>query len=110
MKIITNEGNRCDGQIFNIGNPDNELTIKELAHKLSGIFQDHPSSRLLPPVPDIVETSSGIFYGNGYQDIGRRVPSIRKARELLGWEPQTDVDTALKRTVAYYLDTNVAIE
>lgn len=110
MKIITNEGNHCDGQIFNIGNPDNELTIKELAHKLRGIFQDHPSSRLLPPVPDIVETSSGIFYGDGYQDIGRRVPSIRKARELLGWGPQIDVDTALKRTVEYYLDTNIAIE
>lgn len=110
MKIIRNEESRCDGQIFNIGNPDNELTIRELAYRLRSVFETHPSSRLLPPPPDIVETSSGTFYGKGYQDIGRRVPSIRKARRLLGWEPQIDVDTALKRTVEYYLDTNVGIE
>lgn len=78
MKIIRNEGDRCDGQIFNIGNPNNELTIKELAYKLRNVFQDHPASAHLSPLPDIVETSSGMFYGNGYQDIGRRChPSER---------------------------------
>jgi nucleoside-diphosphate-sugar epimerase len=110
MKIITNEEGRCDGQIFNIGNPSNELTIKELAQKLKEIFLSHPSHALSSPAPDIVETSSGTFYGKGYQDIGRRVPSIRKAREVLGWEPRVDVDTALRKTVGYYLDTNVRID
>lgn len=110
MRILANEEDRCDGQIFNIGNPKNELTVKELAYKLRDIFLNHPSSRLLPQAPDIVEISSGMFYGDGYQDIDRRVPSIRKARKLLGWEPRTDVDTALKMTVAYYLDTNMRID
>lgn len=110
MKIIENDGGLCDGQIFNIGNPNNELTIGELAHKLKDIFLSHPSGRLLAPGSDIVETSSNTFYGNGYQDIGRRVPSIRKAREVLGWQPQIDVDTALKRTVEYYLETGVGID
>jgi nucleoside-diphosphate-sugar epimerase len=110
MKIIKNEEGRCDGQIFNIGNPNNELTIKELAYKLKEIFMSHPSSGSLASAADIVETSSGTFYGNGYQDIGRRVPSIKKARSMLGWEPRIDVDTALKKTVEYYLDTNVGID
>jgi len=40
----------------------------------------------------------------GYQDIDRRVPSIKKARNLLGWEPKFDLDTALKKTLDYYLE------
>jgi len=110
IKILKNEENRCDGQIFNIGNPKNELTIKELAHRLRGIFLKHSSHDPSSQVSDIVETSSGTFYGNGYQDIDRRVPSIRKAREILGWEPRIDVDTALRLTVEYYLDTKAKID
>lgn len=110
MKIIRNDEGRCDGQIFNIGNPDNELTIKELAYRLRNTFMNHPAGGLSKGVPEIVEVPSGTFYGRGYQDITRRVPSIRKAREVLGWEPRVDLDTALKRTLDYYLDRNVRID
>jgi nucleoside-diphosphate-sugar epimerase len=44
-----------------------------------------------------VEVPSGTFYGRGCQDIGRRVPSTRKAREIIGWTPPTDLETALKK-------------
>ncbi|MBP1735254.1 MAG: hypothetical protein H6Q53_1541, partial [Deltaproteobacteria bacterium] len=36
-----------------------------------------------------------------------RVPSIRKARELIGWEPKVDLETALRKTLEYYLDSTV---
>jgi nucleoside-diphosphate-sugar epimerase len=35
--------------------------------------------------------------------MNRRVPSIKKAREILGWEPVVDLDTALRKTMDYYL-------
>jgi UDP-4-amino-4-deoxy-L-arabinose formyltransferase/UDP-glucuronic acid dehydrogenase (UDP-4-keto-hexauronic acid decarboxylating) len=103
MRIIENKNNVCDGQIFNIGNPRNEATIKELAHKLRDIFVDYPGNSQRE-IPDIVEVSSKEFYGKGYQDIDRRVPSIAKARRILGWEPAVDLDTALRKTVEYYLE------
>jgi len=35
-------------------------------------------------------TTADEYYGKGYQDVGRRVPSVKKAKELLGWEPKTN--------------------
>jgi UDP-4-amino-4-deoxy-L-arabinose formyltransferase/UDP-glucuronic acid dehydrogenase (UDP-4-keto-hexauronic acid decarboxylating) len=102
MKIIENKNDVCNGQIFNIGNPRNEATVRDLAHKLRDVFVRFPGNAD-KIVPDIVEVSSGEFYGKGYQDIDRRVPSIEKARNILGWEPTVDLDTALRKTLEYYL-------
>lgn len=106
MKIIENEGGVCDGQIFNIGNPNNEATIRALAFKLKEIYLSHPANQNMDKVSDVIEVTSGDFYGKGYQDIDRRVPSIRKAREIIGWEPKIDFDTALRLTFEYYLQSN----
>ncbi len=110
MKIIENKNGVCDGQIFNIGNPKNEATVKELAQKLKQLFVSHPAARQYKKFSDIVEVPSAEFYGKGYQDIDFRVPSIRKAREIIGWEPKVDLDTALKKTIEYYLESNTKIE
>ena len=110
MKIIENKDDVCDGQIFNIGNPKNEATVKELAHKLKELFVSHPATKQYKKFSEIVEVSSGEFYGKGYQDIDFRVPSIRKAREIIGWEPRVNLDTALKKTIEYYLESNIKID
>ncbi len=107
MRIIENKNDVCNGEIFNIGNPRNEATIKELAYKLRDLFAAYPGNAG-KKMSDIIEVSSGDFYGKGYQDINRRVPSIRKAREILGWEPQVDLDTALRKTLDYYLEPKAA--
>ncbi|MCS7281416.1 MAG: bifunctional UDP-4-keto-pentose/UDP-xylose synthase [Desulfobacterota bacterium] len=104
LKIIENEDNRCDGEIFNIGNPNNDITIRELAYKLREIFINHPNNKKPDKVPEIVEVSSKDFYGEGYQDMSFRVPSIEKAKRILGWEPKVSLDEALKKTLDYYLD------
>ena len=103
MRIIRNEGGRCDGQIFNIGNPRNEATVKELARKLKDLFVAHPATAHYGTHSEIVEVNSVDYYGEGYQDIQARKPSIEKARAILGWEPVTDLDGALKKTLDYYL-------
>jgi len=107
VKIIENKENKFNGEIFNIGNPNNEATVKELAHKLKDIFVSHPATKYYKQHSEIIEVFSKDFYGEGYQDIDFRVPSIRKARKLIGWEPKVDLDTALRKTLEYYLETNV---
>ena len=55
MKIIENKNGVCDGQIFNIGNPKNEATIKELARKLKELFVNHPATKQYKKFSEIVE-------------------------------------------------------
>lgn len=104
MKIIENKDNVCDGQIFNIGNPDNELSIKELAIKLKQLFMHHPDHKNDPYFSEIIEVPHTEYYGKGYQDIFTRKPSIKKAKELLGWQPKTKLDDALKFTLDFFLE------
>lgn len=110
MKIIENKDERLNGEIFNIGNPDNEATIKDLAYKLKELFMNHPATKNLDKYSEIIEVYSKEFYGEGYQDINFRVPSIKKAKTLIGWEPKVNLNTALKKTLEYYLDSNLKVE
>jgi nucleoside-diphosphate-sugar epimerase len=103
MKILENPGGAADSGIFNIGNPANDLSIRELAEKLVAAVADHPNFGEKARATEIVNVSSGDYYGEGYQDILTRVPSIRRARKILGWEPKVDLDEALRRTVDFYL-------
>lgn len=49
FRIIVNDGDRCDGKIINIGNPDNEASIQELATLLLDSFDKHPLRCHFPP-------------------------------------------------------------
>ncbi len=104
MTIIENPGGVADGQIFNIGNPANEASVKELAYLLRELFREHPRHRHDGEYSEIVETTAEDYYGRGYQDILTRKPSIDKARRLLGWEPKTDLRTSLKYTLDAFLE------
>ena len=103
MRIIENRDGCADGKIFNIGNPANDLSVKELAHKLRDMVAEFPLYREKAERCRIVETSSDQFYGKGYQDMLTRVPSVRRAKECLGWEPVTSADDALRKTLEFYL-------
>jgi UDP-apiose/xylose synthase len=101
VAILGNKG-AAQGQIFNIGNPNNETSIAGLAKKMIGLYRE-----LRPDCADsglgVEVVSGGKFYGEGYEDSDRRVPDITKARELLGWEPKTDLDAALRVTMPAYI-------
>ena len=103
MRILENEGGCAERAIFNIGNPANDLSVRELAQRLVATVAAHPAYAEKARQTDIVETSSKEYYGDGYQDIMTRVPSIHRARTILGWEPKVGMDEALQRTVAFYL-------
>lgn len=110
IRIIENKGGKCDREIFNIGNPSNNITIRQLAGKIKKIFHDHPAARSkkIGTNIKIVDVNEKAYYGEGYQDVSFRVPSIRKAKSILRWEPKVGLDDALKKTVDYYIkDTMV---
>ena len=103
MHIIENKDKKATAQIFNIGNPKNDMSIKELAHALLDLMKQYPAYKKLAEETKIVEISSKEHYGKHYQDIDRRVPSIENARSILGWEPTVDVTSCLKKTLDYHL-------
>ncbi|MRR56213.1 MAG: bifunctional UDP-4-keto-pentose/UDP-xylose synthase [Deltaproteobacteria bacterium] len=103
MKIIENKDGCADSGIFNIGNPANDLSVKELAYKLRDMVKEYPQYSDRAEKCQIVGVTSEDFYGNGYQDIVTRVPAIKRAKEILGWQPVTGIDEALKNTLDFYL-------
>jgi nucleoside-diphosphate-sugar epimerase len=103
MAIIENRGGVCDGEIFNLGNPDNECSIRELAERLMTIYQARRDDVPGYVPPRMAEVSARSYFGGGYQDIVSRKPSIAKARKLLGWEPRTTLDDAIRLTFDAFL-------
>jgi UDP-4-amino-4-deoxy-L-arabinose formyltransferase/UDP-glucuronic acid dehydrogenase (UDP-4-keto-hexauronic acid decarboxylating) len=102
-KIIENKKNNLNGRIINIGNPQNEVSIKELAGILVQKFQLHPLGNLFPPFVGITHVEGKTFYGDGYQDIQHRKPSIKNAIKLLGWKPKIDLDQSVVETLDFFL-------
>jgi UDP-4-amino-4-deoxy-L-arabinose formyltransferase/UDP-glucuronic acid dehydrogenase (UDP-4-keto-hexauronic acid decarboxylating) len=102
-RIIENKDGLCDGRIINIGNPDNEASIKELAELLVAKFYQHPLRSRFPPFAGFRETESHSYYGPGYQDIEHRKPSIRNAQRLLGWTPFVGLEESVERTLDFFL-------
>jgi len=103
MRILENPGGVADGGIFNIGNPANDVSVRELAEMLVAAVSAHPGFGERARDTRIVSVPAAEYYGEGYQDILTRVPSIERARRLLGWEPRVGLDEAIARTVDFYL-------
>ena len=102
-RIIENDGERCDGQIINIGNPENEASIRELAEMLVAMFERHPLRDKFPPFAGFRETESGAYYGKGYQDVQHRRPSIRNAQRFIDWTPKVSMQTSVEQTLDFFL-------
>ncbi|MBN2299491.1 MAG: bifunctional UDP-4-keto-pentose/UDP-xylose synthase [Deltaproteobacteria bacterium] len=103
MRIIDNPGGKATGQIFNLGNPKNNCTIKDLAYKLLDMFIRHPLYNTYGKHPEIIVQDAKTYYGESYQDIRTRVPSIENAGNLLGWKPKINLDDALRLTLNSFL-------
>ncbi|MBZ4135020.1 bifunctional UDP-4-amino-4-deoxy-L-arabinose formyltransferase/UDP-glucuronic acid oxidase ArnA [Escherichia fergusonii] len=109
-RIIENTGNRCDGEIINIGNPDNEASIEELGKMLLASFDKHPLRQHFPPFAGFRVVESSSYYGKGYQDVEHRKPSIRNARRCLDWEPTIDMQETIDETLDFFLRTVDIVE
>ena len=102
MKIIENKNGVASGQIFNIGNPANNHSVRELADMMLRLAADMPEYAESAKNVKLVETSSGAYYGAGYQDVQNRVPKITNTMRDLDWAPKADMQTALRKIFHAY--------
>lgn len=81
------------GEIFNIGNDREPISIKDLAYKLVRLS----GKSLQPEFIDYEESDR-----ESSREIGKRVPSIEKAKQVLGYEPRYSLEYGLKQMIAFY--------
>jgi len=74
---------------INIGTRDT-IMIDDLAKKILAI------AGYTPEIKHLLEYPEGVF---------QRMPSLEKAKDLLGWEPTTSLDDGLRKTWEYYVST-----
>ena len=74
------------GQIFNIGN-DREVTINDLAERVIRITGSASSVTYLP---------YDQVYGEGFEDMRRRVPDLTKIRRAVGYRTTRDLDDIIR--------------
>ncbi|MCJ7591118.1 MAG: NAD-dependent epimerase/dehydratase family protein, partial [Woeseiaceae bacterium] len=103
FRIIENKDGACDGKIINLGNPVNEASIRELAELLTQEFERHPLRDQFPMLAGMQEIESKRYYGEGYEDVQHRLPSIANAKRYLDWEPTIPVEVSVRKTLDYFL-------
>lgn len=101
LKIIANDKGCADQAIFNVGNPANDISIRELAELLLSLIKTYPN--YVQAQIKLQTISASRYYGKGYQDVERRLPSIKQAEQRLDWQPHIDIKTSLKKILDFYL-------
>ena len=111
MKIIANKNGIANGKIYNIGNPKNNYSIRDLAIMMLDLAKQFPEYADTAAQVKIVETTSGEYYGAGYQDTQHRVPKISNTMADLDWGPKVEFADALRSIFdAYRHDVSAARE
>lgn len=75
------------GESFNIGNQRAITTIYGLANTVVRVLESR---------------SPLLFTRKDYADVELRIPSVSKARDILGFEAQVDLDEGIRRTAVFY--------
>lgn len=102
-KILLNP-ETCYQQIINIGAPENNFTIKEVAHLVVEAVKAFPKKWQKTETTKIISIPQEEYFNSSYEDVSHRVPKIEKAKTLLNWQPTTPLPKALEKTAAYYIE------
>ncbi|KAF4376752.1 hypothetical protein F8388_025623 [Cannabis sativa] len=90
---------RANGHIFNVGNPNNEVTVRQLAEMMTEVYSKVSGE---PPIDSpTVDVTSKEFYGVGYDDSDKRIPDMTIINTQLGWNPKTSLWDLLESTLTY---------
>lgn len=104
LKIIENKNQAAHNRIFNIGNPEENISIRHLAETLIQLITAHyPKYAEQAKAVKLVDVEAKNYFGEAYQDVDLRVPAIKRAREQLLWEPTVDLTAGLRKTLDFYL-------
>lgn len=100
VQVLENPG-ACEGEILNIGNPDNDISIEELARSMVRIYSEGFGGDQSLPIQHVSEEA---FYGPGYEDTRQRVPDIQKIQRILAWQPATTLEQMLPSIMEDYVN------
>jgi UDP-glucose 4-epimerase len=81
-----------EAPVINVGT-NIETTVLELAERIIRISSSRSRIQFVPYAE---------AFGKGFEDPPRRVPDISRAKALLRWEPEIDLDEGLRRTLAWW--------
>jgi len=95
LKIIENKGGIASGNIYNIGNPKNNLSIREVAEMMVSMALSYREYGRNARKVRLIRTTSRAYYGKGYQDIQNRIPKIENTCRDLDWRPRVTMRRAL---------------
>ena len=91
---------RAVGQVFNIGNDREEVTILDLAQRV----KTRTASK-----SEIVRVAYDQAYEEGFEDMPRRVPDLSRLRALTGYEPKVHLDEILDKVIEYFVSDKARI-
>ena len=104
LAVIRNEKGRADCEIFNIGNPANNYSVRETAELLLDEARKFPQFREAAENTKLAAVSGDEYYGASYDDMPYRAPSVEKMARRLGWKPKTEMRELLRRTLEYFAE------
>ncbi len=78
------------GKVINLGSQE-EITIGELAKRVVALAESNS------PI-EYIEYDEA--YAPGFDDMRRRVPDITRANQLLGWQPEQDLNAIILRVIS----------
>src|ERR1700683_747032 len=104
MRIIENPEGRATRQIYNIGNPVNNYSIRELAEMMLALAAEYDEYRDNARKVELIATTADAYYGSGYQDVQNRVPKIENTKTDLNWAPAVSMPAALRHIFDAYRD------
>lgn len=105
FQLLLDRPEETRNQIFNVGNPENDTTVRALALLMIELYEELTGA---PPASPLEEISGEAFYGPGYEDGNRLPPDISKLRAL-GWSPRYDLRTTVRDAMSEYLrDPSIA--
>lgn len=91
------------GEIFNIGNPHENHSIRTLAERMLHITRtEYPELRENANKSTIITVKSEAYFGNGYQDLQFRVPGITRAKSILDWQPTVSLENGIRACLNQY--------
>ena len=96
---------RANKQVFNIGNPANDVSIREMALLMQEVYAELTGQVVLT---DLIDIDGEKFYGAGYED-HTRVPADISKLGALGWAPTRGLKETLRSVMGWYLDITSAM-
>jgi UDP-glucose 4-epimerase len=82
---------RAFGEVVNVGSLE-EVTILDLATRIKHVTGSQSELRLTP---------YSAAYGEGFEDMQRRVPALEKVWDLIRWRPRRQLDEILSDMIQH---------